>query len=388
MDFALPPSAAALRRDVRRLVDEELRPREHELPREGPPPPELEAWVHERRRAWGLWGLTVPAAEGGRGLGWLERAVVQEELHRTLLGLWPLQLFTAGEPPAPLYAGNAEQRRRWLRPCLEGTRRASLLRVPAQGDPSRGPGLRVRPVRGGLLLDGEWRAVPAWVARDLLLVVTEADGRWWGCLCEPGLDGFRVARPRGTMGATTLVDLVWERCWVAEDRCFPGAGPAAAAWEAAERCTVAAAGAVGAAEYCLERAIAYARSRRTFGQPLADRQAIQWMLADSARELHAARLLVYRAAALADAGDDPGPWPAAAKAFATEAACRVVDRVIQIHGGYGYCADLPFERFWRELRWYRLAGGPNQTLAADLAVPLLDDLCGWPPDPGEGAVRP
>jgi acyl-CoA dehydrogenase len=375
MDFTLPASAAELRRSVRQVVEEELRPRERELPRDGPASPDLEAWVQGRRRAWGLWGLTVPRAEGGRGLGWVERAVVQEELHRSLLGLWPLQLFTPGEPPAPLYAGTAEQRRRWLQPCLEGTRRACLLRVP----PSvRGgaPGLRARPVRGGLLLDGLWPAVPGFLARDLLLVVTDVGGQSWGLLCEPGLPGFRVERPRGTMGAATLVDLCWERCLVPEERCLPEAGGPAAAWEAAERATVLAAGAVGAAEFCLEQALRHARERRTFGQPLADRQAIQWMLADSARELHAARLLVYRAAALADAGEDPGPWAAAAKVYATDAACRIVDRVIQIHGGYGYCADLPFERFWRELRLYRLAAGASDALAADLAPRLLEDLVG------------
>jgi acyl-CoA dehydrogenase len=357
MDFTLPESIGPLRATVRRFVEAELRPHESELPpAEGSLAPAVRRVIEARRRADGLWGLTAPPAQGGRGLSWLEQAIVQEEAHRSLLGMWPHGLFAAGEAPAPLYAAP-----RFLQPCLEGSRRAHQVLAA--------DGLRVRTHGGGAVVDGTLRAVPAFAAGDLLVVVAGDVG----LVCEPGLGGYRVERRRPGMGTVELVDLVWEGSALEPGRVLWGAGRAGRLWQAQVRATVLAAGAVGAAERCLEQALRHVQARQTFGKPLAERQAIQWMVADSARELHAARLLVYRAAAAADGGADPARAAARAKAYATEAACRVVDRVIQMHGGYGYTRDLPFERYWRDLRYYRLAAGVNAALlAADAAAAVAD----------------
>lgn len=366
------------RRAARRLTDEVLRPHEVELPPDGTPPPAVFTACLAGRRAAGLWGITVPAASGGLELPWRARVMVQEEVHGSLLGLWTQQVFTPGEPPSALYDASLTQRTRVLQPCLTGERMAHQLVLPATPLPGRVPGLKATPVRGGARLDGVWPAVPALMTTDLLLVMTELGGTLCGFLCEPGLHGYRVVRRRGSMGSITLTDLAWEACVLDEERLIRGIAGSAARWQAAMRGTVFAAGALGAAVYCLECGLEHLRQRVTFGRPLAERQAMQWMVADSARELQAARLLVQRAAAIADSGEDAGLAAAAtaAKVYATDVACAIVDRVLQMHGGYGYTRALPFERYWRELRYYRLAEGNNDQLAAEAGPGLLAQLDG------------
>lgn len=370
MDFTLPATAASLRETADAFVERALLPHAHLLPpAEGPLPPAVVRACAAERRATGLWGLTVPAGVGGPGLSSVERAVVQERLHRSLLGLWPQGLFSLGEPPTPLYGAQGPQRAQYLEPCLDGRRQAHQWVATPEGP-------RASPTPGGVRLQGTALAVPAFLAQDLLIVVAQLQGQACGFLCEPGLPGYGVVRRRPGMGSVELVDLAFEDCRLEADRLLPDAGPAAERWRADLRATVLGAGAIGAAERCLEMGLQHIRARETFGRPLADRQAIQWMLADSARELHAARLLVYRAASLADLGEaaEAARLAGPAKALATAAACRVVDRVIQMHGGYGYSRDLPLERFWRDLRFYRLAEGTEAALCADGAAALVADL--------------
>ena len=362
MDYALPPDARQWQATARAFTRDVLGPLEPQLPvAEGPLP--APAAIAEQRRQLGLWGLTVPADHGGQDLSWLARALVSEELHHSLLGLWPHQVMAAGEPPTPLYAA-AE----FLRPCLDGSRVAHQVRVRAGSLPQ---GLLVRPTNQGVVLDGDLTHVPGFAVADLMVLVVDQGQSATAYLCDAGQPGLAVRRRTPTMGAVELVDLMFSDCEIPAGRIMPDVGEAAGYWQAGVRLTVLAAGAVGAAHHCLEHAIAYARARHTFGRPLADRQAIQWMLADSARELHAARLLVYQAAARADRGDDPARPAAWAKVYATDVATRIVDRVMQIHGGSGYSRDLPWEHFWRDLRYYRLAEGDNRELTGDFAADLV-----------------
>jgi acyl-CoA dehydrogenase len=118
--------------------------------------------------------------------------------------------------------------------------------------------------------------------------------------------------------------------------------------------------AVGAAERLLQMAIDYAKQRVTFGQPIAERQAIQWMIADSAVEIEAARWLVFHAAWMLDQGMDNRHYASMAKLFGANMGNRVVDRVLQIHGGMGYTKELPIERWYREARLWRIYDGTDE----------------------------
>lgn len=372
MDLTLPAAASQLRSAADTLAAELLEPAATTLPpAEGRCAPGRLTAVARRRMALGLWGLSVPAALGGVGAGWMAQALVQERLQRSQAGLWAQGLWAWGEPPAPLWAAAP----RFRDPCLRGAQVAHLVEVPAPAGPD-GPGLVCAPSGDGALLSGRWSAVPAFQTDGLLVVATEMAGRRVAVLCDATLCGYQAHRLRSGMGAVQLVDLVWRDCRIGPERILADAGAAADAWMALQRVAHLGAGALGAAARCLEMGLAYARQRHTFGRPLADRQAIQWMLADSARELHASRLLVYHAATLADQGDVVGAVRLAgpAKAQATDAACRIVDRMLQLHGGYGYTRDLPLERFWRELRFYRLALGRNEELVTAAAPGLLAAL--------------
>ncbi len=118
----------------------------------------------------------------------------------------------------------------------------------------------------------------------------------------------------------------------------------------------------------------YAKSRTTFGQPLASRQAVQWMLVDMALEIHAARMMTYHAAWEIDQGIDPKAAQmrqAMVKLYATQMACRAIDKAIQIHGGMGYSRMLPLERMYRDVRLYRIAEGPDEMMKHVIARHLL-----------------
>jgi acyl-CoA dehydrogenase len=129
--------------------------------------------------------------------------------------------------------------------------------------------------------------------------------------------------------------------------------------------------ALGVAERCLEMATSYAKQRVTFGKPLADRQAIQFMLVDSYVELNAARLMVYQAASNMDAGEDARVEGYVCKSYADEMAFRVADRCMQIHGGIALTTDLPIEKFWRQQRSYRITEGATEVMKMVIARHVL-----------------
>jgi alkylation response protein AidB-like acyl-CoA dehydrogenase len=129
--------------------------------------------------------------------------------------------------------------------------------------------------------------------------------------------------------------------------------------------------AVGLARGALEESRAYAKERRTFGRPIAEHQAIAFMLADIATDVAAARLLVHRAAALCDAGEPFGPQASMAKLFASEAAMRATTKAIQIHGGYGYTRDFPVERYFRDAKLTEIGEGTSEVQRMVIARSIL-----------------
>ena len=117
---------------------------------------------------------------------------------------------------------------------------------------------------------------------------------------------------------------------------------------------------IGSAERCLKMMVDYANQRVTFGETLANRQAVQWMIADSAVEIHASRLMTYDAATKWDQGSEIRQEASMAKLYASEMACQVADRAMQVHGGLGYTKDLPIEWFYRRLRLWRIVEGASE----------------------------
>jgi acyl-CoA dehydrogenase len=202
----------------------------------------------------------------------------------------------------------------------------------------------------------------------LVMAVTDPTKRGRGgitaFLVERGTPGFSVTRVDETIGsaAIKLAELTFDDCAVDDDTVL---GPVGDGFMIAmESLTSGRLGVscscIGAADRLLEMSAAHAKQRNTFGKPLAERQAIQWMLADSATELAAARTLTYETLRRVQANEDTGPAASMAKLYCSEMVGRVADRAVQIHGGMGLVRGFPVERFYRDMRHYRVGEGSSE----------------------------
>jgi acyl-CoA dehydrogenase len=183
-------------------------------------------------------------------------------------------------------------------------------------------------------------------------------------LVERGTPGFAVTRVDTTIGseAIKLAELTFEDCFVPEDAVLGEVGQGfriAMSSLDSGRLGVACS-CIGAADRLLEMSAEYAKQRTTFGKPLAERQAIQWMLADSATELACARTLAYETLRRIEAGESVGAATSMVKLYCSEMVGRVADRAVQIHGGMGLVRGFPVERFYRDIRHYRVGEGSSE----------------------------
>jgi acyl-CoA dehydrogenase len=359
-----------LRQTVRDFMRNEIWPIEAELDSEAfKLPKEDKARVQAKARAAGLWCVQSPAEYGGGGLGLLAQSVVAEQATQCRMGAY----ITAGEafgwdPPKVIFKGTQEQIEKFGIPTVEsGAKTYVAITEPSGGsDPARA--METTATKSG---DG-------WLLNGTKLWISGADDAAWGILFartarEKGRSGIscfivETDRPGFTANLVPVIrpwypcELHLEDCWVPDENLLGEENEGFALvqdWLVHGRVPYAA-GTIGVAEAALQIAVDYAKERNTFGKPLASRQAVQWMLADSEIELRAARLLVYQAAWKADLGQDFKVDASVAKVFATETAGRVVDRCIQVLGGMGVSKELPLERWYRELRIKRIGEGPSE----------------------------
>ena len=378
MDFELPEELKLLRDMVRDFVKKALLPLEDQVEEADDVAPDVLRDLRVQARDLGLLGLCIPKECGGAGMGMLANCVVREELGRTSLAM----SYAVRGPSPILSLGTAEQRERYLAPCLQAEKRDCFsLTEPNAG--SDAAAIQTTAVRDGddFILNGTKIFVTDGVKADfvILFAVTDKEKRARGgitaFLVDKGTPGFEVGSVFKKMGwrGTDLAELVFTDCRVPAAQVLGEVGQGftlAMKWIDTGRLGIASA-ALGTAERLLKMATDYAGQRETFGRRLAERQAIQWMIADSATELKAARLLVYQAAWSGEQGRDTRQAAAMAKLYATEMVGRVSDRVLQIHGGMGYMKDLPIERMYRDVRMGRIADGTSEILRSFIARGIL-----------------
>lgn len=330
----------------------------------------------------GLMSLTQPEEYGGSGLPYEPYLRVLEELSRAWLTVGiSVSVHSLSVFPL-LEAGTEEQKAEWLPMMLSGeTLGAYCLSESHSG--SDAAALRTRAERDGD--DYVITGAKAWITHggvaDFYTVMTRTsdDGhRGITCILVPSdAAGLSFAAPERKMGATASrtagVILDGVRVPASHRIGDEGAGfPLAMAALDAGRLGIAAC-AVGLAQAALDAAAAYAQERRQFGRPIADFQGLQFMLADMATQVEAARALYREAARRRDAGEAFSRQAAMAKLFATDAAMKVTTDAIQVLGGYGYTRDFPVERYFREAKVLQIVEGTNQVqrmvIARDLTAP-------------------
>jgi acyl-CoA dehydrogenase len=371
MDFSLGPDLAALRERARRFVVDELQPLEVEFERSaGRLPAEQGRALRKRAIKSGLAGGSFPRALGGQGWSALEQVIVHEQFGQVTGGLWS---YVPGAYNVLAHA-DPEQRRRYLEPSLRGERSGSYA-ITEDGAGSDARSLRSTAVRdpatGQYLLNGEKWFVTGPDDTDFMIfhcLVTDGD-RQLPTLFLVDYDTPGVVMQHDPDYTHTFADrhpqFVLTDVRVPASAVLGGVGRAdelTNEWFVEERIHIGARCA-GAMERLLSLALEWATERVQFGERIYDFQGVSFPLADSAADASAARLLTRECAWLADNGADPKVVHAKAslaKLFASEAAFRCADRVVQVFGGRGYMREYAAERFFRELRVDRIWEGTSE----------------------------
>ena len=378
MDFGLTSEQRLILGTVREFVTRELLPLEADAQRaelDGRSFPEhVEVRrLQQKARTAGLWGLLTPEEYGGANLGMLMTALISMETSRALI-----PFAYGGFADNILYVGNAEQKQRYLLPTIEGDRSSCFaLTEPDTG--SDATNIQMPAVRdgAGFVLTGRKVFITNGLDADYAIVFAVTDKSKGH---QGGVTAFLVDRAMGwssqpikTMGGWRPAEISFDGVRVPDENVLGEVGqgfPLAMKWIGQGRIIIPAR-AVGQAQRLLEMAIEYSRQRMAFGHPIADYQAIQWMLADSAVELEQVKWLVLHAAWKADQGGDARHEASMAKLAGAGMIWRVVDRVMQIHGGMGYTKEMPIERVMRDVRVYRIYEGTDEIQRRSIARNLL-----------------
>jgi acyl-CoA dehydrogenase len=376
------PELAEMRAAVRRFVEAELPAWAEEVDRTGRFPSGLMQTLARQ----GFLGMRISEEHGGPGMSLAQYCLVQEELSRCHPVFTVLVASTSGLAPMAIQRhGTPSQKRKYLPALTRGELRTSFaLTEPEAGSDASAIQTRALAAEGGWRLRGRKHFISGADEAGVLLVLAVTDqkkrakGGISAFLVDRGTPGFKVTRVDTTMGsaAWTLAELEFDDCFVPSEAVLGelGGGFALAMESLNEGRLSVAATCLGAAGRLLEMCVEHARSRRTFGAPLADRQAIQWMLADSATEIAAAGSLVSTTLHVLAAGQDIGPAASMCKLYCSEMAGRVADRAVQIHGGAGLIRGLPVERFFRDLRLFRVGEGSSEIQRMVIARHLVESL--------------
>ncbi|MDP2661668.1 MAG: acyl-CoA dehydrogenase family protein [Dehalococcoidia bacterium] len=376
--FSLNKAQEMMRKNIRRLAEEQIAPRVAEIEATETFP----ADILELFRKQKLMGMAFPTEYGGGGGDEVILCILMEELSRVFSDsvLWCCVSLLGAQPI--LLAGTEAQKRRYMPDLASGIKMCALgLTEPEAG--SDVAGIRTSAVRDGdhYVLNGGKRFISLGNVADYVTIFAKTDpsARHKGLsvfLVEKGTPGFTVARLEDKLGwrSTPTAELVLKNCRVPVENLLGAEGQG---WEIAMRTLdltrpgVGAIG-VGIAQGAYETALGYAKERKQFGAPIASFQAIQLKLADMAIDIEAARLLVYKAAAMVDEESPLVPYYASiAKAFATDAAMRVTTEAIQVLGGSGYMKDFAVERYFREAKLTQIFEGANEVQRLNIAREVL-----------------
>jgi butyryl-CoA dehydrogenase len=366
MDFALTPEQDLIRAGAREFVQREVVPHARDWDRAE----EMDRAIVGKLAEAGYLGAALPAEHGGMGLDTVSYCLVMEEFGKadqSVRGIASVTVGLVGKTIAKW--GTEEQRRRWL-PGLASGETLGCYALTEPGSGSDPASLSTRAARDGddWLLSGSktFITLGTWAGVALVFARTGGEGpRGITCFLVPTSTAGFSSRPiKGKLGlrAQDTGELFLDGVRVPDSSRLGGEGEGfKVAMSALDNGRIGlGAGCVGICQGCVDASIAYAGERRQFGRPIAGFQLVQELIADMAVEADAARLLVWRAAALADRGDPYTLEASVAKYFASEAAVRAANAAIQVHGGYGYVDEFPVGKYLRDARVTTLYEGTSQ----------------------------
>jgi butyryl-CoA dehydrogenase len=381
MDFRLNEEQRMVRSMVRDLARNEIAPRAAQVDKGEEFPEDNIRQMSEL----GLMGLPYPEEYGGGGGDYLSYAIAVEEIARACGSTALIYAAHVSLGCAPIYEfGNEEQKRKWLPRLCSGQGLAAFgLTEPEAG--SDAGSTRTTAVLDGdaFVLNGSKMWITSGAIADVVSCTakTDPEAGTHGISCflvEKGTPGFIPGKNEPKMGLKGSVTsaLSFENCRVPASNLLGREGDGFRQMLInldGGRISIGAM-ALGLAQAALDEATRYAKERVQFGRPIAKFQAIQWMIADTATEIDAARLMVYRAAAMKDAGVRFTKEAAMAKLFASEAAERAAFKALQIHGGYGYSREYPVERIYRDQRLCTIGEGTSEIQRLVIARNVLGKL--------------
>jgi alkylation response protein AidB-like acyl-CoA dehydrogenase len=379
VDFTFTEEQKQLRKSVREFAEGEIAPHVMEWDEASHFPLELLPKLAEM----GLLGVIFPEEYGGADLGYIEYAIVIEELSRVD---GSVGLFVAAHNSLcsnHIYKfGDEEQKRKYLVPLASGKKLGAWsLTEPEAG--SDAGGTRSTAVRSGThwVLNGSKTFCTNGHYADtcVAMAVTDKTKGSHGIsafILEKGMAGFRPGKKENKLGmrASDTSEVIFSDCKVPKENLL---GPEGEGFTGSlaildgGRISIAALG-LGMAQGALDAAVRYAKQRKQFGQPISEFQAIQFKLADMATQVEAARMLVYQAAWLADQKNVRYTRESSmAKLFASEVAVRVASECVQIHGGYGFIKDYPAEKYYRDVKLCTIGEGTSEIQKLVIARQLL-----------------
>jgi butyryl-CoA dehydrogenase len=378
MDFELTEEQRMIRDTTREFATREIAPKAAELDKASRWPSE----ILTQMAGLGLLGVAIPEEHGGAGMDTLSYALAMEEVSFACASCGVIMSVNNSLFCDPVYKfGTADQKKRVLEPVARGQKLGCFgLTEPMSGSDAQTMVTSAEKAPGGFVLNGAKNWITNGPHADWIIVfaITDRSGpkvRHTAFLVERGTPGFTLNPPDHKLGihAAHSCTVFFENCKVPDANVVGTVGEGfkvAMATLDGGRIGIACQ-AIGIARAAFEKSLAYAKERKSFGVPIAQHQAIQFMLSDMATQIDAARLLAWRAAVLKDRGVRHTAESSMAKLYASEMATRVTHKAIQVHGGYGYSTEFPVERHYRDARITEIYEGTSEIQRIVIAAHLL-----------------
>lgn len=378
MNFDLTKSQEMIRQTVREFALKDVAPGAAERDASGDFPWEI---VHKMAR-YNMLGIPFPVQFDGAGADTLSYIITVEELSRVCASTGVIVSAHTSLGSQPIYQfGSEEQKDRFLKPLARGEKLGAFgLTEPNAGTDAGSLQTIARRENDGYVLNGSKIFITNGDVADTYVVFAKTQpGKGTksitAFIIEKGTPGFSFGKKENKMGirASSTTELIFQNCYIpAENRLGQEGEGFKIAMNTLDGGRIGiAAQALGIAQACLDASVRYAKEREQFGKSIASLQAIQWMLADMATQVKAARLLTYQAAICKDQKRPFSTEAAMAKLFASETAMQQAVKAVQIHGGYGYIKDYPVERFMRDAKITELYEGTSEVQRLVIAASLL-----------------